>query len=692
MLESAETSLLNTAIKRNNKKLKKAAKSGEGGKNSSNNELANSASDPETRTALIEELVPKDKRPTHRLPLFSWMFSLPLLGKKVDTIDWARERVHELNAELAQRREILARDIAKTTGTRAVVDFSDQTYPPANGAFILFNKQIAAHLAAQTLIHHEAYRMSDSLKCVEVAPEDVIWDNLTMNPYDRRIRSALSWGATIGLIIVWAIPAAFVGVVSNIHSLCTTYHWLSWLCHIPGIVISIIQGFLPAVLLAVLFMLVPIVMRILARLEGIPQRTSVELSLMDRFFLFEVINGFLVVTFSSGIIAALPGLVHNPSSIPTLLAQNLPKSSTFFLTYIILQGLSVTAGGFLQAVPLVLYYVKITLLGSTPRSVYNIKYSPRTSNWGTLFPATTLLVVITLGYSIISPIINGLAFVAFFLFYMLYKYLFTWVNDQPASSETGGLFFPKAIQHVFVGLYVQQVCLCALFFLAQNSSNKPSAVPEGALMIVLIVFTIFFQNTILNSYGPLIKFLPLSLVDRSPGGNVQEAPTTADAPQHVPPSSDIKVTDYGNASCSNQQPDEVESEGADDKVVGRAETSSFTDESRSGSPPPSGRPKDTEGPTDFRHPAAVEQQRIIWLPRDPLGLVHEIEQDLASQGILYSTEGAEMNDQGKVNVTLAPPEEVRRASMETRPLPSPDDKSSGDEIGPLSKNSVDSKV
>ena len=36
-------------------------------------------------------------------------------------------------------------------------------------------------------------------------------------------------------------------------------------------------------------MLVPIVLRILARLEGIPQRTAVELSLMDRFFLFQVI-------------------------------------------------------------------------------------------------------------------------------------------------------------------------------------------------------------------------------------------------------------------------------------------------------------------------------------------------------------------------------------------------------------------
>jgi calcium permeable stress-gated cation channel len=90
-------------------------------------------------------------------------------------------------------------------------------------------------------------------------------------------------------------------------------------------------------------------MRILARLEGIPQKTGVELSLMDRFFMFQVIVcvscaapdqiahdfrqiGFLVVTFSSGIIASLPGLVNHPTGVPSLLAQNLPKSSTFFLT------------------------------------------------------------------------------------------------------------------------------------------------------------------------------------------------------------------------------------------------------------------------------------------------------------------------------------------------------------------------
>lgn len=62
--------------------------------------------------------------------------------------------------------------------------------------------------------------------------------------------------------------------------------------------------------------------------------------------------------------------------------------------------------------------------------------------------------------------------------------------DTPAESDTGGLFFPKAITHLFVGMYIQQVALCALFFLAQDQNGKQSAIAEGALMVVLIVITV----------------------------------------------------------------------------------------------------------------------------------------------------------------------------------------------------------
>ena len=159
-------------------------------------------------------------------------------------------------------------------------------------AFILFHQQIAAHLAAQSLTHNDPYRMA--AKYTEVAPADVLWSNLGMNPYEMQIRRMISYGITVALIALWAIPVAFIGTVSNLANLCQTASWLAWICTLPDTVVGIIQGVLPPVALAVLMMLLPIVLRMLASFEGVPTRTSVELSLMTRYFAFQVIVSICV--------------------------------------------------------------------------------------------------------------------------------------------------------------------------------------------------------------------------------------------------------------------------------------------------------------------------------------------------------------------------------------------------------------
>ncbi|THU93637.1 DUF221-domain-containing protein [Dendrothele bispora CBS 962.96] len=525
-------------------------------------------------------------------------------------------------------------------------------YPPLNAAFITFRKQISAHLAGQALVHHDPYRMSG--KHIGVSPSDVIWGNLGLNEYEMKVRWVISWGATAALIIFWAIPVSFVGIVSNIHTVCTTASWLNWLCNLPPVVIGIISGILPPVLLAVLMMLLPIVLRLLASFEGIPKRSGVELSLMDRFFLFQVVHSFIVLTLSSGIVASLQDLLNSPASIPSTLARNLPQASTFFLTYVILQGLSGAAGGFLQIVPLVIYYVKLYLLGSTPRSVWGIKYGARSVAWGTLFPGITLLTVIceylkysnwvlwscmadpfsllqiALSYSIISPIINGLACATFFLFYLLYKYLFLWAKT-------------------FTGLYLQMICLAALFFLARDENSNASAVPEGALMIVLIVVTIFFNVIIKNSYGPLIHALPLTLAEKM----YSAADVDDESVPHSPNgrSNDVEMHDRASGGGGNVRPSvdgsEVEHENLKSSAIhnspaiaeegGKAnlhDNDNDDQEPDPDAPKPIDRPKPrAEEEYGFAHPAASRPQRTIWIPKDQLGLGEEEERANLEMGI-----------------------------------------------------------
>ncbi|KAJ7266968.1 hypothetical protein B0H12DRAFT_1179433 [Mycena haematopus] len=644
-LESAETKLLSIAAKAH-------LKAGANG----------AAKDAEGRGGV--PVVPQEDRPTHKLGF------LGFFGEKVDSIDWARKEIAVCNKLLAEGRRAMFKELSDPNqtptedehgfalhegdhedaeqtiedgkeGKKGKKDAKNQGYPAVSSAFITFNRQIAAHMAENILLHHEPYRMAQ--KYTEVSPMDVIWSNLGMNPYEMNIRLLLSYAATAALIIFWALPVAFVGLVSNLHSLATTASWLNWIDKIPSVVTGIVSGILPPVLLAVLMMLLPIILRQFAVFEGIPKRTGVELSLMTRFFMFQVVHSFLIVTISSGIIAALPLLLKNPGSVPSILAKKLPAASTFFLTYTILQGLSGTAGGFLQVVPLVIYYVKLFLLGSTPRSIYNIKYGARSIAWGTTFPGVTLLVVIALVYSVISPIMNGLACFTFFAFFQLYKYLFLWQFEQPPSSDTGGLFFPKAMGHIFTGLYLQQICMTGLFFLARDENNNLSSTPQAILMIALIAFTVLFQLLVGNSYGPLKHALPLSLADKTFGASSQversDTPLTNGAPEvhEMTETTGARRTDTKRASSVHEN-EEYEGLTERQKVGNRAARIKSEEE------------------YGFSHPAASRPQRIVWFPRDRLGIAEEEELGCREAGVDCSVKDADMNDKGKVDISGAPPD------------------------------------
>lgn len=195
-LESAETSLLKTAAEIQGKKDKELGKHPDGRSPSIERDLS-----------LVDQLVPRDQRPTHRLPLGFLPFSLPLIGKKVDSIDWAKEEIERTNQELTTMQKVLAREIISTTKSSRLFNMNlrdmakeleNQSYPPLNSAFILFNNQMAAHMAVRLLTHHEPYRMAK--KYIDVAPEDVVWDNLSMNPYEAQVRTLISYGITAGLV------------------------------------------------------------------------------------------------------------------------------------------------------------------------------------------------------------------------------------------------------------------------------------------------------------------------------------------------------------------------------------------------------------------------------------------------------------------------------------------------------------
>ena len=315
-------------------------------------------------------------RETMRLPAldFGWWPTLPFIGAKVDTINHCRKELARLNVEIEREQ------------------CEPEKFPLMNSAFIQFNNQVAAHMACQAVSHHSPFHMAPRM--VEISPEDVIWDNMSMKWWESYLRTTVVVLAIIGLVIGWAIPVTFTGLLSQVHYLASTFKWLSWLLRTPAILLAIIQGVLPQIILGLLLFLLPVILRILVRFQGNRTGMSVELAMQSYYFFFLFVQVFLVVSISSGITTVVQQVTKSPQSVPSILAQNLPKASNYFFSYLLLQGLSTSAGALVQIWTLLQCYVFARLFDKTARDKWRRQTSLPLIGWGTFFPVYTNLAAI----------------------------------------------------------------------------------------------------------------------------------------------------------------------------------------------------------------------------------------------------------------------------------------------------------
>ena len=305
---------------------------------------------------------------------------------------------------------------------------------------------------------------------IDVKSTNIIWSNLKLTYYEKKFRELIVMAATIALIIFWAIPVAFVGVLSNLTYLTDKLTFLRFIWNLPKPLIGLITGLLPTVLLAILMALLPIVLKLFAKTSGIPTTDAVDRYVQRSYFIFQVVQVFLVVTISSSVSSVVTLIIQNPPSAATILAANVPTASNFFFSFLALQGLSMASSLLLQVVTLILFYLLGTLFDNTPRKKWKRYFTLRSLDWGTIYPVFTNFVVITLVYSIIAPLMLLISGIAFGLFYVAYIYIMFYVSEFP--NDAGGLSFSRAIYQSFTGIYLMEIMLAALFFLAQNESDS----------------------------------------------------------------------------------------------------------------------------------------------------------------------------------------------------------------------------
>lgn len=441
---------------------------------------------------------PKD-RPTHRLARFDWtpgwLPGLPLLNRKVDTIYWCRTELARLNAEIEEDQQ------------------HPERYPTMNSAFIQFNNQVAAHMACQSVTHHVPKRMAP--RVVEISPDDVIWDNMAMKWWDEWARKLFVFAVVVAMVMLWTFPVAFTASLNQIDALIREYPWLGFLKKNATVysAVKAVAGVLPALLLSILLILVPIILNKLAVFQGAKTHAQKDEVVQMYYFAFLFATVFLVVSIASSAWNTVSFISQNIANTPTVLAQNLPKAANYFFSYMILQALSTSSGTLLQTGTLIVWYVLARILDSTARSKWKRNTQLNTVSWGSFFPVYTNFACIGLIYSIIAPLISLFAIITFSLLWVAHRYNMLYVTRF--RTDTRGVLYPRAINQTFTGLYVMELCLIGLFSLVKDESGASAGVPQAIIMFVALVCTVLFQYLLNTSFGPLLRYLPITFEDEA---------------------------------------------------------------------------------------------------------------------------------------------------------------------------------
>jgi len=415
-------------------------------------------------------------RPSHRSP--------PLVGQKLDSIDHILKTIPNLNKQITDLREEY-----KSDGAR-----------PASAIFVEFDSQLHAHQAYQQINHHHPLALQP--RFIGVPPSNIKWKNLSMQPSVRIGKSYTGIALIIAITILWAIPVGIVGTISNIKYLADNYQWLSWINKLPPSIIGLVQGYLPPFALSFITSYVPFWFRDIAELSGEPTAQSAENMVQKWYFIFQFLQVFLVTTLSSGAATIIKQVTEQPGNIPSLLAENLPKSSNFYLTYFTLQGLSKAADQVVKYSD-VLQYLFFKRIAKTPRQKYDLEIKMKGLFYGSNYPKFTNMAVIAIVYSCIAPLVLGFALVGFTLFYATYRYLLLYSNS--AKLEMKGECHGRAMQQMLAGVYVSELCLIGLF--SARHAQGPSI-----LMTIFFILTIVHHITVNRFLGPLEQYVPLDVL------------------------------------------------------------------------------------------------------------------------------------------------------------------------------------
>ncbi|XP_031260055.1 calcium permeable stress-gated cation channel 1-like [Pistacia vera] len=403
---------------------------------------------------------------------------LGLCGKRVDAIDHHISEIEKLSPKVREKR--------------VVVD--PQSIMPA--AFVSFKTRWGAAVCAQT-----QQTRNPTIWLTEWAPEprDVYWKNLAIPYVSLRIRRLIIGVAFFFLTLFFMIPIAFVQSLASVEGIEKAAPFLKPLVETKFIK-SVIQGFLPGIVLKLFLIFLQMILMIMSKYEGFVSLSSLERRSASRYYIFKLVNVFLGSVINGNAFEQLNSFIkQSANEIPKTVGVAIPIKATFFITYVMVDGWAGIALEILRLQPLIIYHLKNSFLVKTERDREEAM-DPGSMGFHTGEPRIQFYFLLGLVYATVTPLLLPFIIVFFALAYVVFRHQIINVYNQ--EYESGAAFWPDVHKRVIAALVISQLLLMGLLSMKEAAQSTP-------FLIALPVLTIWFHRFCTGCYESAFVKYPL---------------------------------------------------------------------------------------------------------------------------------------------------------------------------------------
>ena len=384
-------------------------------------------------------------------------------------------------------------------------DLEEHINEVTDKAFVEMRTFTASTIAIQSMHSSKPGSMQ-----VATAPEprDILWENIYVSKGAVRTRSFLGETLVLLLIGFYVVPVALVSLLVSESALVSSSSRLAQLDQASAFFSSAIAMVQPLCIVGIQQLLPPLFIAI-GRTEGIVSFSEVQMRAFSRYFLFQVVNIFLVTTIAGSIFDTIAIIIDNPEAMFELLGNSLPRMSSFFITFVTMKtflGLGVELVRTMSLVQSLLRFVLFP--NATLRMKRNTVMGLRAIDDPGWFPfhkilaQDMLVVVISVVFAVVAPMV--LLPCAMFCLFSRIMWTHHHLYVYESVFETGGQFWPKIFRRFVFGLIIAQMTITGQFFLKE-------ARHEAYATIALIFMTYFFLRSTRARYDPSSSTLPLEV-------------------------------------------------------------------------------------------------------------------------------------------------------------------------------------